>query len=271
MQTRKAIDLDNASYVIEGGSAGRERLRLLTAAMEPLTESFLDRIGVTEGMHCLDVGCGGGDVTRSLARRCGTTGLVVGVDADAEVVAIAQSESASANAHFQCADVTTLECEPVDVIYARFLLSHVKDAPALLAHLRTLLKPGGVVAIEDVWFPGHFSSPQCDAFDTYVEWYRAAAIHRGADPDIGLRLREMLVDAGFEIVSHEMHTQAFGAGTNKLVTLITLERIAKSVVASGIASEEEANRVIADLRSFIERSDTIASMAPVVQIIGHAV
>jgi hypothetical protein len=50
-------------YVIRGGGDGRERLRLLSGVMRPYTLRLFDRLGIPEGMSCLDVGCGGGDVT----------------------------------------------------------------------------------------------------------------------------------------------------------------------------------------------------------------
>ena len=52
-----------ARYIISGGLAGRERLRVLARAMYPTTAALFDRIGIEPGISCLDVGCGGGDVT----------------------------------------------------------------------------------------------------------------------------------------------------------------------------------------------------------------
>jgi len=45
----------------------RVRLRLLEEYHDPVTTSQLDAIGVGEGWRCLDVGAGGGSVTRMLA------------------------------------------------------------------------------------------------------------------------------------------------------------------------------------------------------------
>jgi 2-polyprenyl-3-methyl-5-hydroxy-6-metoxy-1,4-benzoquinol methylase len=56
------------TYVIRGGVEGRERLRLLAEVLAPSTRAFLAEIGVPAGASCLDVGCGGGGVTRELAR-----------------------------------------------------------------------------------------------------------------------------------------------------------------------------------------------------------
>ena len=49
------------TYIIKGGIAGRDRLRVLGRALQPTTTAFLHRVGVTTGNTCLDVGCGGGD------------------------------------------------------------------------------------------------------------------------------------------------------------------------------------------------------------------
>ena len=75
--------MDEHHYLIRGGIAGRERLRVLARVMRPATLALLERAGVTAGLRCLDVGCGGGDVTFDLASLVGITGHVVGVDLDA--------------------------------------------------------------------------------------------------------------------------------------------------------------------------------------------
>src|SRR5690242_19452336 len=63
-----------SEYVLRGGQAGAERLRLLGRVVGPTTEALLSQLPVVEGMHCLDVGCGLGAVTLELARRAGPSG-----------------------------------------------------------------------------------------------------------------------------------------------------------------------------------------------------
>jgi trans-aconitate methyltransferase len=69
-------------YVIRGGQAGFNRLKALARSLAPSTVSLLDRVNVQTGQDCLDLGCGGGDVTLELARRVGPSGSVVGIDFD---------------------------------------------------------------------------------------------------------------------------------------------------------------------------------------------
>jgi len=44
------------SYVIRGGQAGYDRLRVLARSLKRDTLALLDRIGVPEGATCLDIG-----------------------------------------------------------------------------------------------------------------------------------------------------------------------------------------------------------------------
>ena len=81
-------------YVIRGGLEGRERLRVISRVMHPSTSSLFDRVRVADGHRCLDVGCGGGDVTIALARRVAPHGAAVGVDIDDTKLAIARNEAA---------------------------------------------------------------------------------------------------------------------------------------------------------------------------------
>src|SRR5262245_21372357 len=68
---------EQPGYVLRGGESGAERLRLLASVKWPSTKTLLDRVGLRQGMSCLDVGCGIGAVTMKLAELVGPTGRVV--------------------------------------------------------------------------------------------------------------------------------------------------------------------------------------------------
>jgi 2-polyprenyl-3-methyl-5-hydroxy-6-metoxy-1,4-benzoquinol methylase len=55
-------------YVIRGGKEGYERLRLLSRDRWPDTAALFERAGLAPGMRCIDLGCGGGEVTMEIAR-----------------------------------------------------------------------------------------------------------------------------------------------------------------------------------------------------------
>ena len=67
---------------------------MISQALASSTAALLDAAGVREGMRCLDLGCGGGDVTLALARLVGPSGVVVGIDMDAVKIELAQQDRA---------------------------------------------------------------------------------------------------------------------------------------------------------------------------------
>src|SRR5215210_244870 len=113
-------------YVLRGGRVGADRLRLLNRVKWPTTEPLLREAGLRAGMSCLDVGCGGGDVTLKMAALVGDEGHVVGVDRDQTILQLARQK-----ADDQGLPVTfrTLEAEGLteesayDLVFARYLLS----------------------------------------------------------------------------------------------------------------------------------------------------
>src|SRR5262249_27274518 len=124
-------------YVIRGGSKGRERLRILARVMRPTTLALLERAGIRSGLLCLDVGCGGGDVSVELARMVAPSGRVVGIDIDTAELELARREAAQlqlTNLEFRQSGAGDPGAEAeFDVVYVRFVLTHLSDPAAALA------------------------------------------------------------------------------------------------------------------------------------------
>lgn len=265
-------------YIIRGGLEGRERLRVLGRAMDPTTAALFDRIGIAPGMSCLDVGCGGGDVTCELARRVAPGGRAVGIDMDAAKIAIAREEAEAGgglSAEYREGDVLTTEFAPdYDVVYVRFLLTHLADPAAATARISAGLRPNGVLIAEDIDFTGCFCHPSSAAYDRYVQLYQGAAWARGVDPNIGPRLPELLGGAGCERVGVNV-VQPAGMTPEgherdvKLVTPLTLENIADSAVAERLASREEIEGLLAELYELAADSTTLLAFPRIVQAWGY--
>ena len=262
-----------SSYIIRGGLSGRERLRVISRVLRPTTLALLDRVGVPEGARCLDAGCGGGDVALELAARAGSTGTVVGVDLDEEKLALARTEAGAAgrNVEYRRADVATDDLGAgFDVVYTRFLLTHLRDPAGACDRLRRALRPGGAVIVEDIDYSGSFCHPDSPAYRRYCEVYVATARARGVDPHIGRRLPELLRDAGFEQVRVSA-VQPVGVasdgleGDAKLACALTLENIAEAAVAAGVAEREELDRAIDELYRLAGDAVTLMSFPRIVQ------
>src|ERR1043165_6096275 len=64
----------------------RERLAAIQAYQDPPTIAHLTAAGVSAGWRCLDVGAGGGSITRWLAERVGPTGTVLATDIEMDLL-----------------------------------------------------------------------------------------------------------------------------------------------------------------------------------------
>ena len=257
-------------YVIQGGIEGSRRLRLLSEVQGPSTEALIAEAGVSEGASCLDLGCGGGDVSLLLARAVGRRGRVLGVDRDDEALDLARCEAVErgvANVEFEQHDVTGWEPEELfDVVYARFLLAHLADPAAMLRAMRRHLRPGGTVIVEDVQYQGHFAEPSCAAFWRYVDLYTLAARHRGGDPEIGPRLPRLMREAGFVDIEVNVVQPAALVGGTKLLICTTLESIAESVIDAALCTREELEETIRELYAFAHDPTTLMGGPRVFQL-----
>jgi SAM-dependent methyltransferase len=261
------------TYVIRGGVKGRKRLRVLARVMWPTTDALFARVGIEPDGRCLDIGCGGGDVTVELARRV-PDGSLVGVDLDDTKIELARAEATNAgvdNVEFRVEDVM----QPLaggdlfDVVYARFVLTHLPDPEPALSNMWARLAPGGALIVEDIDCSGHFCHPPSTAFERYVDLYRQAARARGCDPDIGRRLPELLRDAGLDDVSVHVVQPAGVTGEVKLIGPITLEAITDAVLAADLATPQELEKLVDELYAFANTDGTLLSLPRIVQAWGR--
>jgi SAM-dependent methyltransferase len=223
-------------------------------------------------MRCLDVGCGTGAVALAVARLVGPAGQVVGIDRDGAALKIARRAAASGRlpAVFRQADALEVDEPPVhDLVFARFLLTHLREPAAALARLVAAARPGGVVAVEDIEFTPHFSVPPCPAFARYVGLYQEVVRRRGADPDIGLRLFGLFRAAGLDPVCLKVVQPAYSRGPGKRLAAVTLEHIREAVTAAGLATDAEIDRLLAELNAFAADPGTLLSGPRIFQLWGR--
>jgi ubiquinone/menaquinone biosynthesis C-methylase UbiE len=260
-------------YIIRGGLQGRERLRIVSRVMRPGTMALLDRAGIQPGMTCLEAGCGGGDVAFDMARMVAPSGSVVATDIDETKLELARAEAAEqglTNLEFRYSDISKdAPGREFDFIHARFLLTHLPDPAAALVRMREALRPGGTLAVEDIDFTGYFCHPESASLRRYVELYSQAAARRGADASIGPRLPSMLIAAGFEDVQMNVVQHASTSGEVKLLSPLTMENIADSVIAEGLASKNEIDRLIAEMYEYANTPGTIGCTPRIFEVWGR--
>jgi ubiquinone/menaquinone biosynthesis C-methylase UbiE len=263
---------DDNDYVLRGGDQGAVRLRLLAAVKWPTTMSLLHRIGLRQGMQCLDVGCGIGAVTLRMAEIVGPTGRAVGLDMDERCLELARLEAhqLGSNAEFRCARASDpRENSAYDLVFGRFVLTHLPEPEKALERMVQAARPHGVVLVEDIQFSGHFCYPPCPAFDRYVSLYQEVVRRKGGDPNIGPRLPGMFLDAGLADVDVEVIQPTYRQGPGKQIAAVTMEHIREKVVIAGLASDEEINGIVAECDSFASNPRTVMSLPRIFQVWGR--
>ena len=139
---------------------------MLARVLAPTTEQLIARAGPLKGTKVVDAACGGGDVTFALARHVGPEGHVTGIDLDEEklkaTACMRPGSRVSRMSAFEVADVSKpWPVKDVDLVYARFILTHLAEPQALLGQVMAALKPGGMILVEDIDIAGRFSYPEC--------------------------------------------------------------------------------------------------------------
>jgi ubiquinone biosynthesis O-methyltransferase len=121
----------------------RDRMRPLDHSSQPLN-----------GTRCLDVGCGGGLLSESLARLGAS---VTAVDASPENIGIAkahlqQSSDRSLKIDYQCTTAEELasRSEKFDAVLSLEVIEHVQNQQEFVANLCHLVKPNGLLFVSTI-------------------------------------------------------------------------------------------------------------------------
>src|SRR5688500_7888942 len=231
--------------------------------MWPYTEPFLQKAGLKAGMKCLDVGCGNGEITKRIAAIIGPEGQITGIDIDPSVIAIAQEvNDGMDNVNYKVVDIEKeeIEASSFDFIFCRIIISHLQTPEVVLQKLRDALRPGGILAIEDVDFQGHFCYPPSHAFNIYVHWYEQVSIQKGANHFIVNLLLAMITDLGMKEVDMNVVLPTFHKGDGKLMGILTLKSIRNTIISAGLASEKEVDATIHELQAYTDDKMSIISL-----------
>lgn len=248
-------------YVIRGGREGAERLEILARSGASATTAFWDRVGVAAGSSCLDLGCGPGYLSLTLAERVGPRGRVVGVDTDAEAISLACERRDAAgitNVDFVVGEVYGVELPgEVDLAYSRLLLQHLSSPGAVVRRMWDTVRPGGVVAVEDADFEGGFCYPPDEGFEFWLQRYPTLLRDTGGDPTCGRKLVRIFIDAGLPAPTVHVTQRVDRDGPAKSLPLMTVEATATSMLDAGVAVDSEIDAALEALGAFTADPSTI--------------
>ncbi|MGD9719736.1 MAG: trans-aconitate 2-methyltransferase [Pirellulales bacterium] len=154
----------NATYQFGDSLLAAERLHRLAEVFEPSTRALLARLPAGGVRKIADLGCGPGHTTRLLAEIFASA-QVTGFDISPNFIERARQDSGG-RLQFVTADVTeTLPDGPYDVLYCRYVLTHLAEPLAAVGTFGAQLQPRGMLVIEE----NQWIRTEQPAFARYLE------------------------------------------------------------------------------------------------------
>lgn len=136
--------------------AARLELRARADDEVAVRDEYVRLLGVAPGERVLDVGCGSGAVTRTLAQRVAPGGRAVGVDTSPALLKVARELAEEAGLggvmELKEGDCRALPFPDAsfDAVLAATTLAHVPQAERALSEMVRVTRPGGRVAVFDL-------------------------------------------------------------------------------------------------------------------------
>ena len=250
-----------APYSLATGSAAVRRLRALHEIYSPVGRRVLLQAGLKEGMNVADFGCGVGMVTRMLAEIVGPAGAVTGIDIS--TAQVEQAREISAREGFR--NVTFREasaCESglprasFDLVYCRFLLLHLPDPAACLQEMLAVLKPNGVLVVEDGDLTSAMSQPPT-AQNAFADLFGRLGPTRGLDYSMAKNLLALVKASGLQNLSIEIHQPALVSGACRYLLKWSVEEAGDSFVNAGLITAADLARTLIEMQEVIDDPDVL--------------
>ncbi len=240
----------------------RARLVFQQEVWGSVTERFLDRLGVREGWRCLDVGAGPGLVTERLRERVGARGRVDALEPSSvwredleRLAARAQGVVRVIPARIEDA---VIEDGAYDLVFARWVLSFLPNAGAVVSRLARALAPGGCLAVQDYNHESISLFPESDGFRAVVRATRALYAKDGGDIWVAARLPAHFRAAGLSLADYTPTVLCGGPDSMPFCWADSFFPVhSENMVRAGVLTDAERDRF---LREWAERKANPASV-----------
>lgn len=137
-------------YAFRDHDLATQRLRVVAETFEATTRSFVGEAVKSRPGVALDLGCGIGYTTNLVAETTGAD-RTIGIDQSERFLSIAAQGSLD-RVSFVNHDVAELPLPgaPADLIFCRFLLTHLTEPRRMVRRWATQLRVGGLVLLDEV-------------------------------------------------------------------------------------------------------------------------
>ena len=269
------MPLSEAKYPIKTTADEFTRLRIQADLFRDDSRAMLTELGNGSGFRVLDLCCGTGGITDILSEWVGEHGRVVGADLDSGKLADARQGAAQAglsNIEFVETNAFDTGFEPgsFDLVHTRFALSVIENGLGILDHMLTLVRPRGLVFVEEV------NTRTMECFPPLAEWDRALALMEetfraiGADTKMGLSLRAEFLERGLADIRVRscLHAQTSEDPMTMHLPL-TLAAMTDAIVANGLMRGPDLEELVSRITEHLSKPATMTISFSMVQVVGR--
>jgi len=237
-------------------------LRLQAEVWEEEAAELFDQIPVKPGWACIDVGCGAMGVLRPLSERVGPGGRVLGIDSDAAAIIAAEQfaeENELMNVRVRQMDIFDgdLDSETFDLVHLRFMFAPLGRDDELMARSLDLLRPGGVLVVQEPDASCWNTMPPHPAFEELKSLIVDAYRRRGGDFNAGQRLYRMLDRAGLQKLGVRAVVRALHGGHPYMRAPLHFAALLRQrIVAANLTGAAEFDALMQTVDGIISKPDT---------------
>jgi len=261
-------------YLLGVNEAELERLRFQHWVWKKVTDNFFDRLGVKQGWKCLDVGSGPGFTSIDLRQRVGESGEVTALDPSEFYLDWLKNELAARGwSNVKClrgrAEDADLPVRTYDLVFFRWVIGFVREPEKFIRQLVAVLKPGGIIALQDYWYEGLSLFPRGTSFDRLPDIVRAYYRAGGGDPFVTGKIPGLFRKYGVKIIDLTPNQLAGGPGSDIWEWVHRFLVLHLPLMAEkGVVSKKESETILVDWTNQRNNPDALYFSPIVVDIAG---
>jgi ubiquinone/menaquinone biosynthesis C-methylase UbiE len=238
--------ITDASPEVQERLADVIELRFADPRHQAMLRAYLDDIEFPDEANVLEIGCGTGAVTRTLAEWPGVA-TAVGIDPSPVFIARARALAESIpNASFEQGDGRLLrfDAETFDVVVLHTTLCHVPEPARLLAEaFRALRRRGWIAVFDGDYATATVATSHFDPLQACVESFRHNFVN---DAWLVRRLPQLVEAQGFDVMP--MRSHGYVEAPEGAYMLTWIDRGADALVQSGVIAMDHAEAMKAEAR-----------------------
>jgi hypothetical protein len=239
-------------YTFGDNARAADRLHLLAQAFEPSSRAWLGEVStLTQPACAADLGAGLAFTTELLA-ACVAPDRTVGFEASERLLARARRRAPWLELYQHDVTRAPFPVEGVDLVYARFLVTHLASPAAALATWAAAFadgdRGGGRVVLEET----AAMRSEDRTFSSYYEHVARLQAHHGQDMNVGARLAPLAIEVGYEVEHADLVSVVLDARTMARLHAMNVRTWREDAFARAAFDPRVLDAITADLDAVAE-------------------